>query len=99
MGRMVVEVRPQRADKARAVSVLISGLQPKGIIYAGDDEPDHSVFKLLKETPRPHLTIGVCSDERLVHEFRDCDLVIEGPDGMTMFLRALLERATRHQTR
>ena len=43
MGRMVVEVRPQRADKARAVSVLIAGLQPKAVVYAGDDEPDQSV--------------------------------------------------------
>jgi trehalose 6-phosphate phosphatase len=97
MGRMVVEVRPQRADKARAVSVLISGLQPKAVIYAGDDEPDHSVFKLLSQMPRPHLNVGVSSVERPVDSFRDCDLVVEGPEGMAAFLRDLLERVARHQ--
>jgi len=97
LGRMVVEVRPQRADKARAISVLISGLQPKAVIYAGDDEPDHSVFKLLSELPRPHLAVGVCSSERPVHDFRDCELVVEGPEGMSDFLHGLLERLARRQ--
>jgi len=97
MGRMVVEVRPQRADKARAISVLIAGLQPKGVIYAGDDEPDHSVFRLLNEIPRRHLSIGVCSVERPVPSFGECDLVVDGPDGMCSFLRGLLEMLSRHQ--
>ncbi|MGH7760953.1 MAG: trehalose-phosphatase [Candidatus Dormibacteraceae bacterium] len=97
MGRMVVEARPQRADKARAMAVLIAGVQPKAVIYAGDDEPDHSVFELLGRLPRPHLTVGVCSNERPVESFRDCDLVVDGPDGMSRFLRALLEWVARHQ--
>ncbi|MEO9006051.1 MAG: trehalose-phosphatase [Candidatus Dormibacter sp.] len=97
MGRMVVEVRPERADKARAMSVLIAGLQPRAVIYAGDDEPDHTVFKLLNETPRPHLTVGVSSTERPPDTFRNCDLVVEGPDGMADFLHRLLERVARRQ--
>ncbi len=97
MGRKVVEVRPQRGDKARAISVLISGLQPRAVIYAGDDEPDRSVFDLLNELPRRHLSIGVCSAERPVNSFGGCDLVVEGPDGMCLFLRGLLERMARHQ--
>lgn len=97
MGRMVVEVRPQRADKARAVGVLIAGLHPKAVIYAGDDEPDHSVFELLSQLPRRHLTVGVSSTERPVTSFRLCDLVVEGPEGMSVFLRGLLERVARHQ--
>lgn len=97
VARKVVEVRPQRGDKARAISVLISGLQPRAVIYAGDDEPDRSVFDLLNELPRRHLSIGVSSTERPVHSFRGCDLVVEGPDGMCAFLRGLLERMARHQ--
>lgn len=97
MGRMVVEVRPQRADKARALSILITGIQPKAIIYAGDDEPDHSVFRMLSVLRRPHLTVGVSSDERPVASFRQCDLVVEGPKGISDFLHRLLERVARHQ--
>lgn len=97
MCRMVVEVRPQRADKANAVSVLINGLQPKAVVYAGDDEPDRSVFELLNELRRPHLTVGVSSTERPVDSFRECDLVVDGPDGLSVFLHGLLERVARHQ--
>lgn len=99
IGRMVVEVRPMRADKATALAVLISGLQPKAVVYAGDDEPDLSVFRLLCQSPRRHLTVGVGSDERPLSRFSDCDLVVEGPEGMTVFLRQLLERLARHQQR
>ena len=96
MGRMVVEARPPRADKARAISVLISGLQPRAVIYAGDDEPDHSVFRFLAEVRRPHLTVGVSSNERPVGSFEECDLVVDGPRGMLDFLHRLLERLARH---
>lgn len=95
-GRMVIEVAPRRADKSRAVAVLIAGVQPRAVVYAGDDEPDHRVFRLLSNSPRRHLAIGVSSEERSVDSFRDCDLVVEGPDGMSTFLRGLLERVSRH---
>lgn len=96
-GRMVVEVRPQRADKASAVSTLIGALQPKAIIYAGDDEPDHDVFRLLRDTPRRHVTVGISSLERPIDRFAICDLVLEGPYGMSTLLRGLLERVARRQ--
>ena len=95
-GRMVIEVTPRRADKSRAMAVLIAGVQPKAVVYAGDDEPDQTVFHLLRDSPRRHLAIGVSSEERSVDSFRDCDLVVEGPGGMSTFLRGLLERVSRH---
>lgn len=99
MGRMVVEIRPRRADKARALAALITALQPKAVIYAGDDEPDHSVFRMLGMARRPHLSVGVSSDERPDGNFLDCDLVVEGPKGMADFLHRLLERLARHLPR
>jgi trehalose 6-phosphate phosphatase len=95
--RMVVEVRPQRADKASAVSNLITTVQPKAVVYAGDDEPDRDVFGLLQDTPRRHLAVGICSLERPVEFFDSCDLVLDGPHGMAAFLEKLLERLVRQQ--
>ena len=95
VGRMVLEVAPRRADKARALVALIGGLEPRAVIYAGDDEPDQRVFAMLSRLPRPHLSIGVSSAERPATRFRDCDLVVDGPDGMSAFLRVLSERMVR----
>ncbi|HVC78188.1 MAG TPA: trehalose-phosphatase [Candidatus Micrarchaeaceae archaeon] len=95
VGRMVIEVAPRRADKARALLTLIGGLEPKAVIYAGDDQPDQTVFEMVSRLPRPHLSIGVCSAERPATQFQDCDLVVDGPDGMSAFLRALSERMAR----
>ena len=97
-GRMVIEVAPRRCDKSRAMAVLIAGIQPSAVIYAGDDEPDRTVFRLLRDSPRRHLAVGVSSEERPVESFQDCDLVVEGPEGMADFLHRLLERVARHQT-
>ena len=95
-GRMVIEAAPGRSDKSRAMAVLIAGLQPKVVIYAGDDEPDRPVFRLLRNSQRRHIAIGVSSEERSVESFPDCDLVVEGPEGMAVFLRSLLEKVARH---
>ena len=96
-GRMVIEVSPRRADKGRALLVLIAGLEPKAVIYAGDDEPDQSAFATLSRLPTPHLSVGVSSTERPAKSFGNCDLVVDGPDGMSAFLRALSERMARFQ--
>jgi len=96
-GRMVIEVSPRRADKGRALLVLIAGLEPKAVIYAGDDEPDQSAFATLFRLPTPHLSVGVSSTERPAKCFGNCDLVVDGPDGMAAFLRALSERMARFQ--
>jgi trehalose 6-phosphate phosphatase len=95
MGRMVIEARPQGAEKARAIAALIDELQPKAVVYAGDDEPDQCVFELLSRLPRPHVTVGVSSPERGADKFQLCDLVVEGPEAMAAFLTALLERLVR----
>jgi trehalose 6-phosphate phosphatase len=95
VGRMVIEVTLGRADKAQALCTVIGGLDPRAVIYAGDDEPDQNVFAMLSRLPKPHLSIGVSSTERPPALFQDCDLVVDGPDGMSAFLRALSERMVR----
>jgi trehalose 6-phosphate phosphatase len=95
MGKMVIEVRPQRNGRANALLDLVGAVQPRAVVYAGDDAPDDSAFRLLRDMPRPHLAVGVCSGERPADEFGECDLVVEGPAGMAIFLRALLERVLR----
>ena len=95
VGRMVIEVAPRRADKARALLILISGLQPRFVIYAGDDEPDQRVFEMLSGLPRPHLAVGVSSNERPASHFANCDLVVDGSSGMSAFLQRLSERMAR----
>jgi len=94
-GRMVIEVAPRRASKGRALLTLIAGLEPVAVVYAGDDETDLGVFAMLSGLPRPHLSVGVSSAERPAKDFRDCDLVVDGPDGMNGFLRVLSERMAR----
>ena len=95
VGRMVLEVAPRRADKTRALLVLMSGLEPRFVIYAGDDEPDQKVFEMLSRLSRPHLAVGVSSTEMPATRFGDCDLVVDGPSGMSAFLQVLSERMAR----
>jgi trehalose 6-phosphate phosphatase len=78
-GRMVVEVRPQRADKANALRRLIGELDPGGVVYAGDDEGDRMVFELLQTLRLPHVAIGVRSPETRPDLFDACDAVVDGP--------------------
>jgi trehalose 6-phosphate phosphatase len=95
VGRMVIEVAPRRADKARALVLLLSDLEPRFVIYAGDDQPDQKVFEMLSRLHRPHLSVGVSSTERPAARFVDCDLVVDGPSGMSAFLQVLSERMAR----
>jgi trehalose 6-phosphate phosphatase len=95
LGRMVLEVTPQGADKARTMSLLVSTLQPKFVIYAGDDTSDQAVFRMLGSMQRNHIAIGISSGERPVDAFSECDIVYDGPHGMAVFLHRLLERMAR----
>lgn len=96
-GRMVIEVRPSRADKTRALSVLLGGLAPKAVIYAGDDECDRGAFDLLLRLPLKHLSIGVWSHEATADLLTRCDVVAKGPEGFGLILCDLLEWAVHHR--
>jgi trehalose 6-phosphate phosphatase len=91
-GRMVVEVRPHRGTKARALDALIQSLHPKCVIFAGDDEGDRDVFELLSRFEGMHLAIGIRSDETESNLFTLCDVVFDAPAGLAAFLSGWINR-------
>ena len=95
LGRMVVEVRPHRAGKGRAVERLMTELSPSAMLFAGDDEGDREVFELLSASTLPHLAIGIRSPEARGDLFEHCDLVLEGPEEFSRCLRTLAAWAAR----
>lgn len=95
LGRMVVEVRPPRAGKGKALQRLVEQLQPDGVIFAGDDEGDRPAFEYTSTLERPHLAIGVRSGEVAQDLFEACDLVLEGPIEFSRFLDELAAWADR----
>ena len=96
-GRMVVEVRPARASKARALESLVREEQPSGVLFAGDDEGDREVFEAMTCINIRHLAIGVRSKEAPPALFEHCDLIVEGPPGFASFLTAWLNLVQRRE--
>jgi trehalose 6-phosphate phosphatase len=87
-GRMVVEVRPAAADKGVALGRLLAKIQPRAVVFGGDDEGDRSAFRAAATSGLRHLVVGVRSAEVAPDLFDDCDAVIAGPAGWA----AILER-------
>jgi trehalose 6-phosphate phosphatase len=92
-GRRVIEVMPRARPKGDALAGLIVRLAPAGVICLGDDENDRPMFEYVGALRRPHLTVGVASDEARGDLFADCDLVVSGPDEAGEFLCALADWA------
>jgi len=80
VGRRVIEVMPRERPKGDALAGLIVRVQPGGVICIGDDENDRPMFDYVGALARPHLTVGVASDEARADLFADCDLVVSGPE-------------------
>jgi trehalose 6-phosphate phosphatase len=98
-GRLVLEVKPAEADKARALSRLLREDRPGAVAYIGDDENDRPVFSLLARQPLPHFAVGAASTEAAPDLFADCDLVVDGPSGVEEFLSLLADWAERARPR
>ncbi len=94
-GRMVVEVRPARADKAVALERLIKERRPAAILFLGDDEGDRAALELVGRQSVPHLAVGVRSDEAPHDLFDSCGLVVDGPPAAAGFLSRLARWASR----
>jgi len=93
-GRRVIEVIPRDHPKGDALAALIERRQPEGIVCLGDDENDRPMFDYVGRLGRPHLTVGVASDEARADLFAGCDLVVSGPEEVSRFLTMLAEWAT-----
>ncbi len=92
-GRRVIEVIPREHPKGDALANLVERRQPDGIVCMGDDENDRPMFDYLNRIGRPHLAVGVASDEARADLFAGCDLVVSGPDEASRFLTMLAEWA------
>lgn len=86
VGRMVIEVRPSRGNKARALEAVIQTLHPRCVVFAGDDEGDRDAFALLSRFEGSHIAIGIRSDETQSDLFGQCDLVFNSPADYAAFL-------------
>jgi trehalose 6-phosphate phosphatase len=91
LGRLVVEVMPERANKAAALQEEIDGMRPEGVLYAGDDTGDVPCLELVRELAVPHLAVGVSSQEADSSVVESCDLVVDGPAGWARLLTELAD--------
>lgn len=96
VGRGVVEARPPiRADKGTAVRALVEEYGPKRAMFIGDDTTDLDAFRELVELREEGvleeaLRVGVASAEGPREIISEADLVVDGVEGVTEVLRALL---------
>jgi trehalose 6-phosphate phosphatase len=90
-GRNVIEVRSDGMDKGLVVDRLITQLDAKGFLFAGDDLGDVDAFETVAAYAAEGLpTLLVCSasDEQSALVSLS-DVVVDGPEGVLGFLRRL----------
>lgn len=93
-GRLVVEVRAPGMHKGLAVRGLVEQLEPRGVLFAGDDLGDVEAFEeVLAFRGDGRSSLVVCSDggdgPEVLTEL--ADVVVPGPDGVLAFLRRLAD--------
>jgi trehalose 6-phosphate phosphatase len=90
-GRNVVEVRSDGMDKGLVVDRLITRLDAKGFLFAGDDLGDVDAFETVAAYAEEGLpTLLVCSASEEQSALADlADVVVPGPDGVIELLRRL----------
>ncbi|GAB7002887.1 trehalose-phosphatase [Nocardioides sp. AN3] len=92
-GRNVIEVRSDGMDKGLVVDRLITQLDAKGFLFAGDDLGDVEAFETVGAYGEEGLpTLLVCSaSEEQPALVPLADVVVDGPDGVLELLRRLTE--------
>jgi trehalose 6-phosphate phosphatase len=96
VGRGVVEARPPiQADKGTAVRTLVEEYAPERAMFIGDDTTDLDAFRELvalreEGTLREILRVGVASEEGPPEITSEADIVVDGVEGVSEVLRALL---------
>ena len=93
VGRRVIEAMPRERPKGDALAGLMVRVQPGGVICLGDDENDRPMFDYVGALSRPHLMVGVASDEARADLFAACDLVVSGPEEVGALLTHLADWA------
>jgi trehalose 6-phosphate phosphatase len=92
-GRLVLELRPQGADKGQALRELAGQVSATAVMFCGDDLGDRPAFAAVRQL-RAEGTPGlaVCSSSAEVPELAaDADLVVNGPAGVAELLAGLAD--------
>ena len=91
-GRFVWEVRPAvDANKGTVIAELANELRPQAIVFIGDDLTDADAFSALRRLRDMRtVAVGVSSSEVQAAAFEDCDLMVDGVEGVGRFLHDLL---------
>jgi trehalose-phosphatase len=91
-GRFVWELRPAVGiSKGSVVAELASTPGARALVYVGDDVTDADAFAALRQVKEMRtLAVGVLSSEVAAGTFKDCDFLVEGVEGVKIFLADLL---------
>lgn len=96
-GRLVLELRPPGVDKGAALRALVEELGARTVVFAGDDLGDLAAFDAVDALRAQGMAgLLVCSgstEEAALAE--RADVVVDGPEGVVRFLRALAARLER----
>lgn len=95
-GRLVLELRPEGADKGGALRSLVEEQRPPAVVFVGDDLGDLAAFAEVNRLRAEGLPgLLVCSGSTEVSELAErADLVVDGPEGVVELLADLLAAAT-----
>ncbi len=93
-GRMVIELRPDDADKGTTLETLTAERMRSAIMFCGDDLGDRPAFQAvrrLRAAGQPG--VAVCSQSAEVPDLAgEADLVVDGPAGVAGLLAGLAMR-------
>lgn len=94
-GRLVLELRPEGADKGGALRSLVEEQRPPAVVFVGDDLGDLAAFAEVNRLRAEGLPgLLVCSGSTEVTELAErADLVVDGPEGVVELLADLLAAA------
>jgi trehalose 6-phosphate phosphatase len=95
-GRKVLEIRPPvKFDKGAGITAFLDGLDVDAVLYAGDDVTDLDAFRGLSALVRDGrisraIRVGVSSEESPREISDEADFVVDGTDGVSELLAALV---------
>jgi trehalose 6-phosphate phosphatase len=92
-GRQVIELRASGHDKGDSLRSLVAALEPRQVIFGGDDLGDLPAFDAvdqLREQGVAGMLICSASEEQDALVAR-ADLVLDGPDAVAEWLQALAD--------
>lgn len=91
-GRFVWELRPAvDISKGSVVREMAATPGARALVYVGDDVTDADAFAALRQIKKMRtLAVGVPSSEVPSGTFKDCDLLVDGVEGVKAFLSDLL---------